>query len=234
MTFEEWMRYKGLSSSSISKYEGAIRGVLANWAIDNSLVEEPLISITSLTQFKSIASEIRKLPIYQERNERGHHMYSSALVKYAEYLAENYENNIESDIASIINDPSINTTEKINLVKSRIGQGTFRKKLINYWNKCSVTGFSDVSLLVASHIKPWHASSNIERLDLFNGLLLVPNLDRAFDAGLISFTKGGLIKVSPKLTEPGTLGIKADMCVPLTMEHKVYMNFHRQAVYRDT
>ena len=65
--------------------------------MDNGLLEGPLTSIRSQTQFESIAKQIRELPIFQERNERGHHMYSSALLKYAEYLSEGFDSDIESE-----------------------------------------------------------------------------------------------------------------------------------------
>ena len=32
--FEDWMRLRGLSESSIKKYEGAISGAMSEWAID--------------------------------------------------------------------------------------------------------------------------------------------------------------------------------------------------------
>jgi hypothetical protein len=80
------------------------------------------------------------------------------------YLLEDIENILGEEI-------SINT-EKEELIKCRIGQGKFREKLIEYWKGCSITGFNDLDLLMASHIKPWRASSSEERLDVYNGLLL--------------------------------------------------------------
>lgn len=234
MVFEDWMRHKGLSASSALKYEGAIRGALSEWAIDNGLIEGPLTAITSQTQFESIALKIRELPIFSKRNAIGHHMYSSALLKYAEYLADGYENDIESDIESIIADPVIGSTEKSSLIKARIGQGAFRQKLIGLWDGCSVTGFKDVNLLIASHIKPWRASSNSERLDKFNGLLLIPNIDRVFDTGLITFEADGKIRISPQITEPEVLGVTPDLHVVLKPENEAYMQFHRSVVYRAT
>ena len=200
--------------------------------MDNGLLEGPLTSIRGRTQFESIAKQIRELPIFQERNERGHHMYSSALLKYAEYLSEGFDSDIESDIDSIISDPNISSTEKSSLVKARIGQGTFRQRLIGLWGGCSVTGFKDTNLLVASHIKPWRASSNAERLDKFNGLLLIPNLDRAFDAGLVTFELDGKIRISPQLSEPEKLGIEPGLRVVLKPENEIYMAFHRAEVFR--
>jgi hypothetical protein len=232
MTFDEWMIHKGLSNSTVLKYDGAINGSLSDWAIDNDLISGPLTSITHKAAFDAIALRISKLPIYIDRNDRGHHMYSSALAKYSEYLTEGYDNDVETDIEDILEDTEVSETDKISLVKCRIGQGTFRQKLIGYWGACSATKFKDTNLLIASHIKPWKASTNAERLDVFNGLLLTPNLDKAFDSGLVTFDDNGKIIISPQLLEPEKLGINADQSIPLASEHLKYMSFHRKFVYR--
>lgn len=232
MIFEDWMLHKGLSASTALKYDGAIKGALTEWCMVNALLEGPLTTIRSQAQFDSIAKQIRELPIFRERNERGHHMYSSALLKYAEYLSEGFDSDIESDIDTIISDPNISSTEKSSLVKARIGQGSFRQRLIGLWGGCSVTSFKDSNLLVASHIKPWRASSNAERLDKFNGLLLIPNLDRAFDVGLITFETSGQIRISPQLSEPEKLCIVSGLNVDLKPDNEIYMEFHRTKVYR--
>ncbi len=234
MTFEQWMRHRGLSESSVKKYEGAVSGVMSEWAIDGGLMDGPLTSIQSLSRFESIAIGLRKLPIYQERNDRGHNMYNSALNKYAEYLQEGFDSDIEGDVEAILAASSVTDTEKATLLKTRIGQGNFRQKLIALWGGCAVTGYTDTSMLVASHIKPWRASSNKERLDGYNGLLLLPTLDKAFDSGLISFDQAGRILISPLLQEPQALGITEDMEVTLRSEHLEYMKFHRECVFRDT
>ncbi|OBS09180.1 HNH endonuclease [Acidihalobacter prosperus] len=161
-------------------------------------------------------------------------MYNSALNKYAEYLQEGFDSDIESDVEAIMEDGYASNTEKASLLKTRIGQGNFRQKLIALWGGCAVTGYKDTSMLVASHIKPWRASSNAERLDRFNGLLLLPTLDKAFDSGLISFDAAGKVLISPLLQEPGTLGVSPDMKVKLQAEHQEYMHFHREQVFRDT
>lgn len=232
MIFEEWMLHTGLSAATASKYDGAIRSALSEWAIENHLTEGPLTAITSRPHFESISKNIRNLPIFIDRNERGHHMYSSALLKFSEYLAEGFENDVESDIEAIIANPAIESTEKSNLVKARIGQGAFRQRLIGVWSRCSVTGFKDVNLLIASHIKPWRVSNNAERLDEFNGLLLVPNLDRVFDSGLITFKVDGEVRISPQLIEPEALGITPNLRVTLKPRNEAYMKFHRTEVYR--
>lgn len=228
------MKHRGLSESSVKKYEGAVSGAMSEWAIDGGLMDGPITSILSLSRFESIAVGLRKLPIYQERNERGHNMYNSALKKYAEYLQEGFDSDIESDVESILADGTVPDTEKASLLKTRIGQGNFRQKLIALWGGCAVTGYKDTTMLVASHIKPWRASSNAERIDGYNGLLLLPTLDKAFDSGLISFAATGKILISPLLQDPEELGVNEEMAVGLQANHQEYMKFHRERVFRDT
>jgi 5-methylcytosine-specific restriction enzyme A len=86
------------------------------------------------------------------------------------------------------------------LVVSRVGQGAYRKSIINRWeNKCAVTGFQDSRILIASHIHPWRDSRNDERLDVNNGILLSPIYDALFDRHLITFENSGKIVLSEKV-----------------------------------
>ncbi len=90
-----------------------------------------------------------------------------------------------------------NETERTGLVTSRVGQGAYRKRIIHRWEyKCAVTGFDKLDILIASHIVPWVASNDNERLDVNNGLLLSPNYDALFDRHLISFENSGRIILS--------------------------------------
>jgi putative restriction endonuclease len=232
--FENWMRLEGLSESSIKKYEGAVTGAMTQWAIENSLIDSSLADVISLTEFSEVSKKISALPVFIERNGTGHHMYSSALAKYSQYLLESPSTSVEEDIDSVIDSSSLSETEKKILIKGRIGQGHFRGKLVNYWKACSVSGYSDVNLLVASHIKPWSVSSNIERTDVFNGLLLLPNLDRAFDLGYISFEDSGQIILSTTLSHHSYLGITSDMSVKMRPEHLIYMRYHRENILKNS
>ncbi|MEX1198899.1 MAG: HNH endonuclease signature motif containing protein [Pseudohongiellaceae bacterium] len=234
MRFEEWMKHRGLSASSVSKYSSALSGSISNWAKDEGVIDGPVTAIQSAKEFERVAARIRELPIFEATNKRGKNMYSSALKKYAEYLDEGFYGDIESDIEEILADEATKPTEKSDLVKARIGQGRFRHRLISYWKGCAVTSYKDASMLVASHIKPWKAASNNERLDQFNGLLLVPTLDRAFDKGFISFDPLGRIRISPLLERPELLGIHRRMGVKLRSEHVPYMMFHWEKVFHTT
>jgi putative restriction endonuclease len=232
LKFDAWMRSTGLSESSVLKYFGAIEGSLTDWATEAELIQGSILDISSKAEFDSLSIRIKELAIFKERNNTGHSMYSSALNKFSEFLSAAKPPEIESDIAAIISNPSISTTEKAQLINARIGQGQFRKDLLQYWGKCAITGFKNTSLLVASHIKPWSQSNNIERLDKFNGLLLTPNLDRAFDQGLITFSNTGSIVISPLLEEAKILGITESMSLQLTGNHQYYMEYHREHVFQ--
>jgi predicted restriction endonuclease len=84
-------------------------------------------------------------------------------------------------------------TEKAQLIKARRGQGLFRQRVEAIESRCRLTHTSDRRFLVASHIKPWRLSNDVEKLDGHNGLLLAPHVDRLFDKRWISFSDDGAI-----------------------------------------
>lgn len=125
-------------------------------------------------------------------------------------------------------------TEKDAIVKSRIGQGLFRDGVVKLWSHCAVTGLNNLSLVRASHIKPWRYSSNQERLDPMNGLLLQPMLDHLFDAGFITFSVNGTIMFSSILSQDDIqkLGLTSDLKLKKTpAEVMSYMEYHRENVF---
>jgi hypothetical protein len=56
-----------------------------------------------------------------------------------------------------------------------------------------------LGLMIASHIVPWKESTNPERLDPYNGLLLTPNLDKLFGEYWITFRNDGRVVISKHL-----------------------------------
>jgi len=86
------------------------------------------------------------------------------------------------------------------LIDARLGQGAFRQSLMRAWGgRCAVTGVDVREVLRASHIKAWSQSTDAERLDPDNGLLLSAILDCLFDRRLISFTDEGEMLVAKRL-----------------------------------
>ena len=129
------------------------------------------------------------------------------------------------------------TTEAERLVVQRIGQDIFRRGLLEYWDgRCAITGLAVPELLRASHIKPWaDCDTDAERLDIFNGLLLAPHLDAAFDAGFITIAQHGAVLVSNVLPPDARslLGLdeSPNVC-GLQSAHECYLRFHRVNVFR--
>jgi len=129
----------------------------------------------------------------------------------------------------------LNETEVVVLTLSRRGQGTFRKGLIKLWGKCSVTGCEQIEVLKASHIKPWRDSTNSERLDPHNGLLLSPNLDTLFDMGMITFSAEGCIIISKVLSEKTLDALNTDISARLSTisnKNKEYLKYHREFIFQ--
>ena len=137
---------------------------------------------------------------------------------------------ILSEIKKVEENVKLTSTERTQIIQSRVGQGIFRSRLLEYWNGCSVSGCSLLPVLVASHIKPWYASDNIQRLDPFNGLLLQPNFDKLFDRGYITFDLKGNLQCSGLLahSDRKLLGIENNMHLrKLEDMHKKYFVYHQ-------
>jgi hypothetical protein len=129
------------------------------------------------------------------------------------------------------------TTEAERLVVQRVGQNLFRDGLMDLWEeRCAVTGLAVPALLRASHIKPWaDCETDAERLDVYNGFLLAPHLDAAFDRGFITVADNGEIVVSDLLDASARVTLGLDQ--PLRMQglndyHRAYLPWHRERVFR--
>lgn len=126
-------------------------------------------------------------------------------------------------------------TERRQLSNARLGQGLFRRRLEFIEPGCRVTGTTDRAHLRASHIKPWRVSSNAERLDGHNGLLLAPHVDHLFDRGFISFGSEGELLISPQLTEGQFQEWFFDRRLaarPLSAAQRGYLEYHRAEIFR--
>lgn len=150
-------------------------------------------------------------------------------------LATSNEPNPLDDINDALISLPTDTTTRKSIIDARVGQGQFRKELLNHWDSCAVTGASNTTMLKASHIKPWKDSDNKERLDHFNGLLLTANLDAAFDSGLISFNDLGDLLISEVFDDADDYGISTGMRLKAVQnEHKPYLQHHRDEVFKGT
>lgn len=99
---------------------------------------------------------------------------------------------------AVITEAGVSGIDRVVLAKARgIAQRLFRGNLLRLWRgSCAVTRVEESRVLRSSHIKPWARSDVREKVDHFNGLLLIPNLDALFNEGLISFRDNGRIMIS--------------------------------------
>lgn len=127
-------------------------------------------------------------------------------------------------------------TERESVTLARLGQGEFRRQLIHLWHgKCAVTGTPFPEVLRASHIKPWRTSSNADRLNPYNGLLLLSQYDQLFDRGYIGFENDGRMLLSKPLAsyDLGRLGIRRDDRLRRIRDaHHPFLDHHRQHILR--
>lgn len=130
----------------------------------------------------------------------------------------------------VTEDSTLTATQKEQLIQARIGQGEFRNALLDLWgSRCCVTGCNILPVLRASHIKPWRVSSNNDRLNPFNGLLLVANVDALFDRFLITFSDEGEMLIGPGIDRDDmiALGCDPDRRVAVSAKHSSFLQWHR-------
>ena len=85
------------------------------------------------------------------------------------------------------------------LVQQRIGQAFFRRSVLSsYGSRCCISGTSEPTLLVASHIVAW-SDDPANRLNPSNGLCLSAIHDKAFDTHLFTLSDDLRIVLSERL-----------------------------------
>lgn len=216
------------SKQTYRDYITRLRYVAKFYKLDKSITKEYVDFI--IDDLKKTMSEREA---YNSRKGIGD--IASGLKKFLEYANSDYNKQLEDSILNeekkVKEDKEISQTEKESIIKARLGQGSFRQKLISYWKGCSVTECRTNSLLIASHIKPWKNSTNEQRLDVYNGLLLIPNLDKLFDKGYISFDDHGTIICSSFIPqkELEILGVSPTMhLMCMEKQHLTYLKYHRE------
>jgi hypothetical protein len=107
--------------------------------------------------------------------------------------------------------------------------------LDSYWVSCAISDVTMPEFLRASHIKPWRDSSNYERLDPFNGILLNATLDIAFELGFISFNDDGAILIGRYRAQQlkRELGVHSSMRLRIVDKHHApYLSWHRSNIFK--
>ena len=120
--------------------------------------------------------------------------------------------------------------------KMRRGKEQFRESLLPQWNgECPLCGIAIEEVLKATHAKPWKDSSDSERLDPFNGILLCANHAALYSAGYIAFTGGGRLHISSRIPEEDypVYRLRKNLKVPVSPEHAPYLRWHKRIVFAE-
>ena len=143
-----------------------------------------------------------------------------------------WERRLEEQVET---DTSVQETDREAIIRARCGQGLFKQRVMRIETHCRITGVDNPAHLLASHCKPWRDSSNEERLNGENGLLLTPSIDHLFDRGFIGFEDSGNLIISPVAHKPSLyrMGVETDRLINVgtfTEGQRQFLDFHRNAV----
>lgn len=121
--------------------------------------------------------------------------------------------------------------------QARDGQGEYRRALLEECPMCPITGITEESLLIASHIKPWSVCEDNEKIDPKNGFILSPLYDKLFDRGFITFTPDRRVKITNWLSvhDKKRIGIADNQQIPILPidDARVhYLDYHANVVFR--
>ena len=222
------MKYGGITKKTCGDYVTRMKFLAHDYSLDETLTKE---KVDEILRQEDLKRQGRK--VYSSKKSLSD--FRAGLNMFLGFINSDYHKRITdsiiAEIRSLEKDNTINAAEKDSIVKSRIGQGSFRKDLIEYWHGCAISQCPLTWMLIASHIKPWKDADNQERLDVYNGLLLLPNYDKLFDLGYISFNRNGRIMCSRLLDnfDKDVIGLTNDMhLVKLDMRHLPYLKYHNE------
>ena len=220
------VKFGGIAKKTSGDYVTRMKFLAHDYSLDETLTKEKIDEILRQEDFKR-----QERSVYTSKKSLSD--FRAGLNKFLAFINSDYHKRIAdsiiTEIKAVENDNTIKMTEKDSIVKSRIGQGIFRKGLIEYWHGCAISQCPLTWMLIASHIKPWRDADNQERLDPYNGLLLLPHYDKLFDLGYISFNSKGKIMYSRLLDkfDRETIGLTNNLhLVKLEEQHLKYLKYH--------
>lgn len=220
------VKFGGIAKKTSGDYVTRMKFLAHDYSLDETLTKEKIDEILRQEDFKR-----QERSVYTSKKSLSD--FRAGLNRFLAFINSDYHKRIAdsiiTEIKAVENDNTIKMTEKDSIVKSRIGQGIFRKGLIEYWHGCAISQCPLTWMLIASHIKPWRDADNQERLDPYNGLLLLPNYDKLFDLGYISFNSKGKIMYSRLLDkfDRETIGLTNNLhLVKLEEQHLKYLKYH--------
>lgn len=132
--------------------------------------------------------------------------------------------------------PMLAETETEVKTKIRLGQQKFRQGLLPLWDqKCALCEIELPELLRANYSKPWKDSTDVERVDPYNGVLLCCNHHALYETGFIAFDGQGRLHISSQIPEEDyeKYGIQPKMKIARQEQNKPYFKWHKRHLFRD-
>lgn len=174
------------------------------------------------TEFTSLVAAASAIAIDERARATGDDQDSE---EWEQHLVEALKDNNE-----------IPPTQREAVIQARVGQGQFRKNVASIETHCRVTKVNEPAHLRASHTKPWRSSTNDERLNGENGLLLTPTIDHLFDRGFISFKDNGDLLISPVAVGSSLQRMGVDPTQKINVGtfsfgQRQFLAYHRQSVF---
>ena len=162
--------------------------------------------------------------------------FDAILERQVKPLVFSYGTKKTSEQILSVEEPEYSSVSKASS-QARIGQGTYRDKLLEECSFCPITMVNDERLLIASHIKPWAVSNDREKVDPKNGFILAPDIDKLFDKGFITFTQDRRIHLSNIISPLNykRMGLKDNtfyQALPIDDKRAAYLEFHNSSVYK--
>lgn len=150
-------------------------------------------------------------------------------IEQLEFIYESVHLEKYNSLTAWMMDTEFLIREKITSYTSR-----FRQELLERWgHSCAVCGLPNEAVLRAVYCKPWTDSSDQERIDPANGVLLCANHAALYEDGQISFTGAGTLRMVKEL-QPEALryNLKKHTRIQATEENTPYFRWHRNNLFK--
>ena len=125
-------------------------------------------------------------------------------------------------------------TELAARLKMQQGKEQHRHNMLPLWEgRCALCGTGLNVLLNASSSKPWKDSTDQERINPFNGVLLCRNHDAMYQHGLIAFDGKGRVHISKQISEEDydVNGLASLNKISVKKENLPFFRWHKKHLF---
>jgi putative restriction endonuclease len=207
-----------------------VEEIIALMLVDIGSVEKGFLNKTELNHYVFIANKINF--IKRKYNQIGY--LTNLLKKLDDVVFIKNELYFTEDAKKIFGENLDIVSRTRNPYLHLLYKNQLREESFSIYNqeKCMVEKIA-YPVLIASHIKPFIKSNDIEAYDVNNGFLLSKNIDSLFDLGYITFDNNGEILCSKKLSKDAIEFVTNYKLEKIFLNDKriKYLDYHRKNVF---